>query len=277
MIVTCSGRKEQGKFMKEVQKKQYDLSNDDICTLINMVKSIMAKVDDQHDLSVRELRILEESHDLYDSFLVGFYKGMMYQKGRNQIVMEEKINVAPVQPEQEEDDHFKLHIVNSQYGIASCKLCDISPRYLPCSVRNGKDLMQTLFFYMKERDMIVLNEDNMLSHAFGELLVELLPLPDEEKAKEMTRLKEVSSEYFAKLVTVLGIQEYRRMMGYPTGFHYVDDADMVYSELQEHTPPASEQYKEAFEELNSAFSKYMDAIHRESFRYGYTVAAERRR
>lgn len=116
--------------MKELQKEQYDLTKDYVCTVINIVKKILERADEQHDLSLKELRILNESHDSYDSFLVGFYKGMMYQKGRNQIVIEEKINVAPVQLEQEEDEHFKLHIVNSQYGIASCKLCDISPSVL---------------------------------------------------------------------------------------------------------------------------------------------------
>ena len=117
----------------------------------------------------------------------------------------------------QKSEQFKLHIVNSDYGLASYHLCELPDSCVPRYIRNSNDLMHTLFIYMKENDMIVLNEDNILSHAFGELLVELLPLSDSEKGNEIVKIQEVSPDYFEKIVTVIGIQEYRRIMGYSTG------------------------------------------------------------
>ena len=97
MIVTYSGRKGQGKFMRELQKEEYVLTKDDVQDLIKGVSGILNRVDERYDLSVKELRILQEKSDIYDSFRYGFYKGMMYQKSKQQNVVEEKTDVAPVQ------------------------------------------------------------------------------------------------------------------------------------------------------------------------------------
>lgn len=285
VIITCSGGKGQGKIMSNLQNGGYELTKEDVYSLIKGVSGILEPLDDRYDLSVSELRILQENADVYDSFRFGFYKGMMYQKGKNQkgknqIVIEEKESVAPVQPAEKNGMPFKMHIVSSKYGLASAKVCDLPESYR--ARNNQKDLMQTLFFYMKERDMIVLNEDNMLSHAFGELLCELLPLSDSVKAEELTKLKEVSSEYFGKLITVIGIQEYRRIMGYPTsGLDQVPDKVIDFNELYEDTldyaPEASERLREALNSMNKAFEVYLDEVQKGAFRQGYTVAAEHKR
>lgn len=110
------------------------------------------------------------------------------------------------------DIQFRLHIVNAVYGIASTRVEDLPEHYR--AHKNEKDLMRTLFFYMAERDMIVLNEDNMLSHTFGELIIELLQLTKDEKVQELARLTEACPSYVTNILTILGIQEYRRLMGY---------------------------------------------------------------
>ena len=266
--------------MSKLQNDRYELTKEDVYSLIKGVSGILEPLDDRYDLSVSELRILQENADVYDSFRFGFYKGMMYQKGKNEMVIKENMDVAPVQSAEKNDMPFKMHIVSSKYGIASAKVCDLPESY---RARNKqKDLMQTLFYYMKERDMIVLNEDNMLSHAFGELLCELLPLSDSVKAEELTKLKEVSSEYFGKLITVIGIQEYRRIMGYPTsGLDQVPDKVIDFNELYEDTldyaPEASERLREALNSMNKAFEVYLDEVQKGAFRQGYTVAAEHKR
>lgn len=262
--------------MSKLQNDRYELTKEDVYSLIKGVSGILEPLDDKYDLSVSELRILQENADVYDSFRFGFYKGMMYQKGKNQIVIEEKESVAPVQPAEKNGMPFKMHIVSSKYGLASAKVCDLPESYR--ARNNQKDLMQTLFFYMKERDMIVLNEDNMLSHAFGELLCELLPLSDAVKAEELTKLKEVSSEYFGKLITVIGIQEYRRIMGYPTsGYEKVIDFDQLYEDTLEYKQQASDSLRDAYKRMDKAIEEYIDEIQKHSFIHGYTVAAEHKR
>lgn len=266
--------------MSNLQNGGYELTKEDVYSLIKGVSGILEPLDDRYDLSVSELRILQENADVYDSFRFGFYKGMMYQKGKNQIVIEEKESVAPVQPAEKNGMPFKMHIVSSKYGLASAKVCDLPESYR--ARNNQKDLMQTLFFYMKERDMIVLNEDNMLSHAFGELLCELLPLSDSVKAEELTKLKEVSSEYFGKLITVIGIQEYRRIMGYPTsGLDQVADNaidfDKLYEDMLEYVPQATDSLKAAYKQMNTATEEYLHEMQKAAFKHGYTVAAEHKR
>lgn len=52
MIITCSGRKGQGKIMSKLQNDRYELTKEDVYSLIKGVSGILEPLDDKYDLSV---------------------------------------------------------------------------------------------------------------------------------------------------------------------------------------------------------------------------------
>ena len=74
---------------------------------------------------------------------------------------------------------MKIKILNEEYGIGSCNVKDI-PKWVT-KFGCAKD---AVFFYCKERDWIVLNEDNV-NYEFYKSIIEGYLLLDNEQKRDL--------------------------------------------------------------------------------------------
>ncbi len=97
-------------------------------------------------------------------------------------------------------------------GVAACSIAKMPEKYREAIVKQGGELPQVTFYFDKEQDLIVLNEDNEEYKGYVELIVEMMCGTDEMLLEAFSRLPEKLKAEFKNMFTILiAVKRYREL------------------------------------------------------------------
>lgn len=106
------------------------------------------------------------------------------------------------------EHNYKL--LDSDNGVASCSMAEIPEKYKKDIVEQGGDLAKLTFYFDREHDLIVLNEDNREFKGYLELILDMMRVTDEVLLKMSEMLPEEVATAFENLFSLLiTVKRYR--------------------------------------------------------------------
>ena len=94
-------------------------------------------------------------------------------------------------------------IIDKKKGLAACGIKDIPEEYKEVILKNGTRLRNLIFFYDKEKDLIVLNEKAENFQYYAEIIINLLSIEEKEVLNLYMKLQENVRNEFKNLFTIL--------------------------------------------------------------------------
>lgn len=101
-------------------------------------------------------------------------------------------------------------VLDSENGVVACCLAEIPEKYKKDIVKQGGELERLTFYFDREHDVIVLNEDNSEYKGYSELILEMMCATDEILLEAFERLPDNNKAEFKNLFTILiAVKRYR--------------------------------------------------------------------
>lgn len=102
---------------------------------------------------------------------------------------------------------FTFRLISGEHGLCSCSLEEIPDNYKKQFVEAGTDMQHLTIFYFKERDLLVLNEDNKHFESYKNIAVSYLQF--DKADREHILHHTVNSVIYAFMFLLECIVEYR--------------------------------------------------------------------
>ena len=102
------------------------------------------------------------------------------------------------------------NILDEENGVASCCIAEIPQAYREDIEEQSGKLTKLTFYFDKEHDLVVLNEDNQAFEYYADIVLDLMNCTDEELLYVYHELSEESRAGFSNLFTILiAVKRYR--------------------------------------------------------------------
>lgn len=106
--------------------------------------------------------------------------------------------------------NFNYHIVDRVNGIAVCSAKEIPDTYKREIAEQGGELAKLTFYFDKQQDLVVLNEDNKAFDFYKEIVLSMMEYTDEKLLCVYDELPVDTRTKFKNLFTILiAVKRYR--------------------------------------------------------------------
>ena len=107
---------------------------------------------------------------------------------------------------------MSYRILDRENGVASCRMAEIPERIKEDIVKQGGELSKLTFYFDKEQDLVVLNENHCNYALYEELIPDLMNCTDTELIALHDRLPDVTREVFENVLKILiTVKRYRML------------------------------------------------------------------